>query len=160
MIPSQDFNSAESDECTSLIDSCYQLAPDCRLLPPGGTDGGSEIAQHELWSGSTSFELNAQFTMARAMNQYGLHVTQLWFNGNDQGTLNTNESLMQGVSFGIGHVPFTASTFLYPGFKLYVTEMKKYEPAYAQDEVALQGWESAALFVQGATPGEVDFHFP
>ena len=27
--------------------------------------------------------------------------------------------------------------------------MKKYEPKYADDEIALQGWESAALFVQG-----------
>ena len=27
--------------------------------------------------------------------------------------------------------------------------MKKYEPNYVYDEVAIQGWESAALFVQG-----------
>jgi hypothetical protein len=27
--------------------------------------------------------------------------------------------------------------------------MKKYEPKYVTDEVAIQGWESAALFVQG-----------
>ena len=27
--------------------------------------------------------------------------------------------------------------------------MKKYEPAYVGDEIAIQGWESAALFVQG-----------
>ncbi len=27
--------------------------------------------------------------------------------------------------------------------------MKKYEPKYVYDEVAIQGWESAALFVQG-----------
>ena len=27
--------------------------------------------------------------------------------------------------------------------------MKKYEPKYVTDEIALQGWESAALFVQG-----------
>ena len=46
-------------------------------------------------------------------------------------------------------MPFTASTTLYPGLKLYLTEMKKYEPNYVQDEVAIQGWESAALFVQG-----------
>jgi ABC-type branched-subunit amino acid transport system substrate-binding protein len=94
-------------------------------------------------------DVQGNVTMARAIQQYGLHMTQLWFNGNDQGTLNTNESLMQGVYFGIGHVPFTASTSLYPGLKLYLTEMKKYEPTYAEDEVALQGWESAALFVQG-----------
>ena len=27
--------------------------------------------------------------------------------------------------------------------------MKKYEPKYVNDEIAMQGWESAALFVQG-----------
>ena len=27
--------------------------------------------------------------------------------------------------------------------------MKKYEPKYINDEIAIQGWESAALFVQG-----------
>ena len=27
--------------------------------------------------------------------------------------------------------------------------MKKYEPDYVDDEIAIQGWESAALFVQG-----------
>jgi hypothetical protein len=87
--------------------------------------------------------------MARAIKQYGGGITQLWLNGNDQQTLNQNESLMQGIYFYVAHVPFTAPTSEYPGLKLYLTEMKKYEPAYAQDEVAIQGWESAALFAQG-----------
>ena len=77
------------------------------------------------------------------------NMTQLWFSGNDQSTLNTNQSLMQGVYFDIAHVPFTASPTLYPGLKLYFAQMKKYEPEYTTDEIALQGWESAALFVQG-----------
>jgi len=94
-------------------------------------------------------DVQGNVTMARAIKQYGLNMTQLWFSGNDQSTLNTNESLMQGVYFDIGHVPFTASPSIYPGLKLYFTEMKKYEPAYATDEIALNGWESAALFVQG-----------
>ena len=38
---------------------------------------------------------------------------------------------------------------MYPGLKLYETQMKKYAPKYEFDEVAIQGWESAALFVQG-----------
>ena len=94
-------------------------------------------------------DVQGNVTMARAIKQYGLNMTQLWFSGNDQSTLNTNQSLMQGVYFDIGHVPFSASPTLYPGLKLYFAQMKKYEPAYAQDEIALQGWESAALFVQG-----------
>jgi branched-chain amino acid transport system substrate-binding protein len=94
-------------------------------------------------------DVQGNVTMARAIKQYGLNMTQLWFSGNDQSTLNTNQSLMQGVYFDIAHVPFTAPTSTYPGLKLYFTQMKKYEPAYATDEIALQGWESAALFVQG-----------
>jgi ABC-type branched-subunit amino acid transport system substrate-binding protein len=98
---------------------------------------------------ASCMDVQGNVTMARAIQQYGLHITQLWFSGNDQSTLNTNQSLMQGVYFDIAHVPFLASQSLYPGLKLYVTEMKKYEPAYVNDEIAIQGWESAALFVQG-----------
>ena len=76
-------------------------------------------------------------------------MTQLWLDGNDQSTLDQNQSLMQGVYFYVAHVPFTASTSIYPGLKVYLTQMKKYEPKYVYDEVAIQGWESAALFVQG-----------
>src|SRR3984957_9209761 len=94
-------------------------------------------------------DVQGNVTMARAIKQYGLNMTQLWFNGNDQSTLDTNQSLMQGVYFDIGHVPFTAPQSQFPGLKLYHAQMKKYEPKYAQNEVALQGWESAALFVQG-----------
>jgi len=87
--------------------------------------------------------------MARAIKQYGLHITQLWLSGNDQSTLNQNESLMQGVYFDTFHVPFIAPVSEYPGLKLYETVMKKYEPKYVDDEVAIQGWESAVLFAQG-----------
>ena len=41
-------------------------------------------------------------------------ITQLWFSGNDQSTLDTNQSLMQGVYFDIAHVPFTASQSALP----------------------------------------------
>jgi ABC-type branched-subunit amino acid transport system substrate-binding protein len=94
-------------------------------------------------------DVQGNITMARAIQQYGLHMTQLWFSGNDQSTLQQNQSLMQGVYFDIAHVPFTAPQSSYPGLALYVKEMKKYEPKYVYDEVAIQGWESAALFVQG-----------
>jgi branched-chain amino acid transport system substrate-binding protein len=94
-------------------------------------------------------DVQGNITMARAIQQYGLHMTQLWFSGNDKSTLQQNQSLMQGVYFSIAHVPFTAPTSVYPGLALYIKEMKKYEPNYVDDEVAIQGWESAALFVQG-----------
>jgi ABC-type branched-subunit amino acid transport system substrate-binding protein len=87
--------------------------------------------------------------LARAVQQYGLKSSQLWLSGNDKSTLVANKSLMQGVYFAIQHVPFTAPISIYPGLKLYLTEMKKYEPNYVEDEVALQGWESASLFAEG-----------
>jgi ABC-type branched-subunit amino acid transport system substrate-binding protein len=94
-------------------------------------------------------DVQGNVTMARDIKQYGLKITQLWLNGNDVPTLETNKSLMQGVYFATYHVPFTAPTRLYPGLTLYFQQMKKYEPAYAYNELAIQGWESAALFVQG-----------
>jgi ABC-type branched-subunit amino acid transport system substrate-binding protein len=94
-------------------------------------------------------DVQGNITMARAIKQYGLNMTQLWFSGNDQDTLTQNQSLMQGVYFDIQHVPFTASVSAYPGLKTYLTAMKKYEPKYVYDEVAIQGWESAALFAAG-----------
>jgi ABC-type branched-subunit amino acid transport system substrate-binding protein len=94
-------------------------------------------------------DVQGNVTMARDIKQYGLKVTQLWLNGNDVPTLEANKSLMQGVYFATYHVPFTAPTRLYPGLTLYFQQMKKYEPAYAYNELAIQGWESAALFVEG-----------
>jgi len=94
-------------------------------------------------------DVQGNVTMARAVQQYGLKTTQLWLSGNDQQTLDQNQSLMQGVYFYIAHVPFTAPTSLYPGLKVYLTQMNKYEPKYTQDEVAIQGWESASLFAAG-----------
>src|ERR1700722_8961303 len=139
-------------EQTSLMAAGYKVSySDLKVNYPGSTVATDVQRMKQAGSNMvvSCMDVQGNVTMARAIQQYGLHMTQLWFNGNDQGTLNTNESLMQGVYFGIGHVPFTASTSLYPGLKLYLTEMKKYEPTYAEDEVALQGWESAALFVQG-----------
>jgi ABC-type branched-subunit amino acid transport system substrate-binding protein len=97
----------------------------------------------------TCMDVLGNVNLARAVQQYGMKTTQLWLNGNDQSTLDANKSLMQGIYFYIAHVPFTASTSEYPGLALYLKEMKKYQPKYVADEVAIQGWESAALFVQG-----------
>jgi ABC-type branched-subunit amino acid transport system substrate-binding protein len=94
-------------------------------------------------------DVKGNVTLARAIEQYGLKVAQLWYSGDDQSTLDQNKSLMQDVYFSTNHVPFTAPTSLYPGLKLYLTQMKKYEPNYVDDEVAIEGWESAALFVEG-----------
>jgi ABC-type branched-subunit amino acid transport system substrate-binding protein len=94
-------------------------------------------------------DVQGNITMARAIQQYNLKASQLWFNGNDQSTLDQNQSLMQNIYFYVAHVPFTAPQSEYPGLKTYLTEMNRYEPKYALDEVAMQGWESASLFAAG-----------
>ena len=94
-------------------------------------------------------DVQGNITMARAVKQYGLTTSQLWLNGNDQSTLDQNQSLMQNIYFYIAHVPFSAPQSSYPGLKTYLSVMNKYEPKYALDEVAIQGWESAALFAAG-----------
>ncbi len=147
---------ASSDACqageTSLKAAGYDVSySDLNISYPGSTVATD--VQRMKQAGSdlvvSCMDVQGNINMARAIKQYGLHMTQLWLNGNDQSTLNQNESLMQGVYFSISHVPFSAPQSEYPGLKLYVTEMKKYEPNYLDDELAIQGWESAALFVQG-----------
>ena len=147
---------ASADACQSeqnaLTAAGYKVSySDLKVNYPGSTVATDVQRMKQAGSNfvASCMDVQGNVTMARAIQQYGLHITQLWFSGNDQSTLNTNESLMQGVYFDIAHVPFAAPQSLYPGLKTYVTEMKKYEPAYVDDEIAIQGWESASLFVQG-----------
>lgn len=139
-------------EQNALAAAGYDISySDLKVNYPGSTVATDVQRMKQAGSNvvASCMDVQGNVTMARAIQQYGLKMTQLWFSGNDQSTLNQNQSLMQGVYFGIAHVPFTAPQSTYPGLKLYTTEMKKYEPKYATDEIAIQGWESAALFVQG-----------
>ena len=87
--------------------------------------------------------------LAQDIKSYGIKTKQYWLNGSDQGVLNQYQGVMQGVYFGVQHVPFTANTKYYPGIKTYLTAMNKYAPKYTYDELSIQGWASAALFAQG-----------
>jgi ABC-type branched-subunit amino acid transport system substrate-binding protein len=97
----------------------------------------------------TCMDVTDNVAMARAIQQYGAKTKQYWLNGSDQSTLDHYGSLMQGIYFGIQHVPFTAPTKYYPGLGTYLAAMKKYAPSHVGDELAIQGWASAALFAQG-----------
>lgn len=91
-------------------------------------------------------------SLARAIQQYGLHVHQLWFDGADATVVKKYESLLQGVYFDVQNVPETsASKFpgVYPGLVAYLHAMNRYSPGYADNALALDGWESAALMVAG-----------
>ena len=98
-------------------------------------------------------DVNTNISMARAIQQYNYKgVKSLWLSGNDQPTLDQYQSLMQNVWFQIAHVPFAygkTDPGKYPALAAYLKTMRKYQPKYVLDEVALQGWESAALFAQG-----------
>jgi len=87
------------------------------------------------------------------MQQNGLGNTQqLWFDGYDRTTLEANAPLMQHTHFLVQHVPFEAASAFpgkFPGLQTYLAAMKKYEPKYTYNEVAMDGWLSAALFAQG-----------
>ncbi len=100
-------------------------------------------------------------TLARDIQQYGLSVKQLWLNGYDQNLLNQYSSVMQGVYMSnAGNVPFGAAAYpsVYPGMAAYTAAMNKYEPQYTTSNVALAGWQSAALMVEGATGSREEPH--
>lgn len=97
-------------------------------------------------------DVNGNVAFARAISQNGLDIKQVWLNGYDRSTLQQYASIMQGVYFGLQHVPFEAAAAfpgMYPGLETYIREMQKYQPSSTYDEVALDGWVSAALFVTG-----------
>ncbi|MGA8726681.1 MAG: ABC transporter substrate-binding protein [Acidimicrobiales bacterium] len=93
-------------------------------------------------------------TLARDIQQYGANIKQLWLNGYDRSLLDQYKSLMQGVYLGVsGTVPYEAAEpkfgNTYPGMKLYIQQMTKYQPSFTYNGVALQGWQSAVLFKEG-----------
>jgi branched-chain amino acid transport system substrate-binding protein len=92
-------------------------------------------------------------TLARAIQQYGLKVHQLWLNGYDQALLDQYSKIMQGVYIDAnGFVPFSAVTAFpgeYPGMEQYLSTMKTYEPADVTNQLSMQGWQSAALLAAG-----------
>jgi branched-chain amino acid transport system substrate-binding protein len=98
----------------------------------------------------TCLDVNGNVAFARAISQNGLTMKQVWFNGYDRGTLAQYGSIMNGVYFGLEHVPFeSAISGLYPGLDTYLKEMTKYQPKYTYEEVALDGWMAADQFVTG-----------
>ena len=94
-------------------------------------------------------------TLARAIQQYGLKIKQLWLSGYDQTLLNQYSSLMQGVYVNLtGVVPFEAANSArygntYSGMQNYIKQMNRYDPTYTYNGVAFTGWQSAALIAAG-----------
>lgn len=91
--------------------------------------------------------------LSRALQQYRIRPHQLWFNGYDQSMLDKYRGLMQGVYIDTnGFVPFNAPASFpgsYPGMAKYLATMRRYAPSDVTSELAVEGWQSAALFVEG-----------
>jgi len=98
-------------------------------------------------------DIPGNLQLSRSLQQNGVtRVKQLWLDGYDLSTLHQYTSLMQNTYFLVQHVPFQAGTQFpgaFPGLREYISVMNKYEPAYTYNEVSMEGWLSAALFVAG-----------
>lgn len=125
-------------------------------LPPINADLSPDVQRIQA-AGSdfvvSCMDDDGNISLSRDLQQYGVKgVKQLWFSGNDQTLLNQYRNLMQGVYFFISHVPFAAATrfpSVYPGLTEYLDTMRKYEPQYTENELAVDGWISASLLVDG-----------
>ncbi len=117
------------------------------------TSAAQQIAAHHSNFLVSCIEDSDDISLARNLQQYGVKIGQLWLNGYDQQLLDQYQSLMQGVYIDAnGFVPFSAPTQFpgkYPGMELYLSEMRKYEPGYVTNQLAMQGWQSAALLAEG-----------
>ncbi len=148
--------SSSSAACAAAISGLKSLGFDVSYsdlkLPPINADVTPDVqrinAAHSDFILSC-MDITGNIALARAVQQYGLHVHMVWINGADQPVVDQYSSLMQGVFFDLQHVPFSASMNKYPGLRTYVGAMKKYAPSEVYDEVAIQGWQSAALLVAG-----------
>ena len=122
---------------------------------PFGSDPTADVLQmksHNVDLMYTCLDVTGNVAFARAIQQNGLTMHQVWFSGYDRGTLKQYGSIMSGVYLLVQHVPFEAALAfpgVYPALDTYIKEMQKYQPAYTYDEVAMTGWISAQEFVTG-----------
>ena len=102
---------------------------------------------------ASCMDLSGNILLSRTMHQDGMgSVDQYWLNGYDEGAIASFSSLMEGVYFLIGHVPFESgrlSPGRYPGMDLYLKELAKYYPHDLPGEASLAGWVDADMFVTG-----------
>ncbi len=153
--------SSSYNACNAYAKGMKAAGYNVNFVDVGGQLGGSYSSdvQRMQQAGSqlvvTCMEDTDNITLARAIQQYGLKIKQLWLNGYDQTLLNKYSSLMQGVYLNnTGTLPFESANkskygTTYSGMQSYIAAMNKYEPAYTYNGVALQGWQSAALMVAG-----------
>lgn len=117
------------------------------------TAPAQQIQSHGAEFVLTCIQDSDNISLARAMQQYGIHPHQLWLSGYEQGLLDQYANLMQNVYIDAnGFVPFSAATAfpgVYPGLETYLKAMRKYQSTDTLNQLAMQGWQSAALLAAG-----------
>ncbi|HXW39329.1 MAG TPA: ABC transporter substrate-binding protein [Acidimicrobiales bacterium] len=117
------------------------------------TSAAQQIAAHHSQFLVSCIEDSDDVNLSRDLQQYGVSIGQLWLNGYDQTLLDQYRSLMRNVYIDAnGFVPFFAPTTfpgVYPGMEQYLAAMRRYEPTYVTNQLSMQGWQSAALLVEG-----------
>jgi branched-chain amino acid transport system substrate-binding protein len=102
---------------------------------------------------ASCMDLSGNILLSRTMHQDGMgQVAQYWLNGYDESAIASFASLMNGVYFLIGHVPFESAKLSpgrYPGMDQYLVELAKYFPKELPGEASLAGWVDADMFVTG-----------
>lgn len=151
--------STSSDLCRTtgnlLRSAGYHVTFTDLRLPPIGANLTPDVQRMQRAGADfvvSCMTVTGNVSLARDIQQYGLHVHQLWFDGADATVVKRYEKLLQGVYFNVQNVPETAARLypgVYPGLQTYLRTMKRYAPGYADNALALDGWESAALMVAG-----------
>lgn len=102
---------------------------------------------------ASCMDLSGNILLSETLRQAGMgSVVQYWLNGYDERALHRFASLMDGVYFLLGHVPFEVARLYpgrYPGMDLYLRELARYFPGELPSEASLAGWIDADLFVKG-----------
>ncbi|MCU1463165.1 MAG: ABC-type branched-chain amino acid transport system periplasmic component-like protein [Acidimicrobiales bacterium] len=98
---------------------------------------------------ATCMDPSGNTLIAKGLRQAGLtNVKMAWPNGYDNETLASYKDLMEGVYFGLQHVPFESADQV-PEMKHFLDAMKRDYPNEPLRETMLFGWINAKLFVQG-----------
>jgi len=118
----------------------------------GATDVTADInliKEHHVGFVGTCMDPTGNTLVYRGLKAAGLNNVKMeWPNGYDQATLKSFADEMQGVYFGLQHVPFE-SIASSPEMQLYAKELDASYPNEALGEESLYGWEMAELFVDG-----------
>lgn len=152
--------SSSADACTAdafnLVKAGVKVPyTDVKLTPinPDLTPDVEHIRADNVGLIVSCMTVDGNVALAREVKEYGLKTKMLFFTVVNQTVLQKYQNLLDGAYYTTsGTVPLNANKKFpgtYPGVNLYLSTMNKYEPAYTGDDVAMQGWESAALLVAG-----------